>query len=177
MSNIQSGGPNHWQILYMFAETDLSLSKQHGRRLIQLTVPPIQLTGYSSFAAQFLILSSFIFHLSHQSPFTSFHSMSICLLLVCLFSITFLYICSTPPLPYPASCFSPANHLRAIIMVMPTNRSPFKWLLTSISINCFCSIRKCLSWHAKIWRVQMQKPLSAIWNFLLEWSFLSSLYI
>jgi len=27
-----------------------------------------------------------------------------------------------------------------------------------------------------IWRVQMQKPLSAIWNFLLEWSFLSSLY-
>jgi len=28
-----------------------------------------------------------------------------------------------------------------------------------------------------IWRVQMQKPLSAIWNFLLEWSFLSSLYI
>jgi len=28
-----------------------------------------------------------------------------------------------------------------------------------------------------IWRVQMQKPLSAIWNFLLEWWFLSSLYI
>jgi len=27
------------------------------------------------------------------------------------------------------------------------------------------------------WRVQMQKPLSAIWNFLLEWSFLSNLYI
>jgi len=28
-----------------------------------------------------------------------------------------------------------------------------------------------------IWRVQMQKPQSAIWNFLLKWSFLSSLYI
>jgi len=28
-----------------------------------------------------------------------------------------------------------------------------------------------------IWRVQMQKPLSAILNFLLKWSFLSSLYI
>jgi len=28
-----------------------------------------------------------------------------------------------------------------------------------------------------IWRVQMQKPLSAIWNFLLKWSFLSNLYI
>jgi len=28
-----------------------------------------------------------------------------------------------------------------------------------------------------IWRVQMQKPLNAIWNFLLKWSFLSSLYI
>jgi len=28
------------------------------------------------------------------------------------------------------------------------------------------------------YRVQMQKPLSAIWNFLLlEWSFLSSLYV
>jgi len=28
-----------------------------------------------------------------------------------------------------------------------------------------------------IWRVQMLKPLNAIWNFLLKWSFLSSLYI
>jgi len=27
------------------------------------------------------------------------------------------------------------------------------------------------------WRVQMQKPLNAIWNFLLKWPFLSSLYI
>jgi len=31
--------------------------------------------------------------------------------------------------------------------------------------------------HNYKWRVQMQKPLNAIWNFLLEWSFLSSLYI
>ncbi len=28
-----------------------------------------------------------------------------------------------------------------------------------------------------IWRVQMQKPLSAIWNFLLKWAFLSCSYI
>jgi len=27
------------------------------------------------------------------------------------------------------------------------------------------------------WRVQMQKPLNAIWNFLLKLPFLSSLYI
>jgi len=30
---------------------------------------------------------------------------------------------------------------------------------------------------SKIWRVQMQKPLSSIWNFLLKLSFLSSLCI
>ncbi len=28
-----------------------------------------------------------------------------------------------------------------------------------------------------IWRVQMQKPLSAIWNFLLKLAFLSGSYI
>jgi len=32
----------------------------------------------------------------------------------------------------------------------------------------------CCSRNVSNWRVQMQKPLSAIWNFLLEWSFLSS---
>ncbi len=28
-----------------------------------------------------------------------------------------------------------------------------------------------------MWRVQMQKPLSAIWNVLLKWAFLSGSYI
>ncbi len=28
-----------------------------------------------------------------------------------------------------------------------------------------------------IWRVQMQKPLSAVWTFLLKWAFLSGSYI
>jgi len=46
----------------------------------------------------------------------------------------------------------------------------------------FANVQVQKFWVAKIkkiyiWRVQMQKPLSAIWNFLLEWSFLWSLYI
>jgi len=35
----------------------------------------------------------------------------------------------------------------------------------------------CVCVCVYIWRVQMQKPLNAIWNFLLKWWFLSNLYI
>lgn len=68
--------PNFWQILYMYADIDLSVSPQQDRRLIQLTVPPIQLTGYLLFAAHsysLLIHPPPVSSVSFFPPFTSLH--------------------------------------------------------------------------------------------------------
>lgn len=60
----------------MYADIDLSVSPQQDRRLIQLTVPPIQLTGYSLFATHsysLLIHPPPVSSVFFFPPFTSLH--------------------------------------------------------------------------------------------------------
>ncbi len=148
-TTFSKGCPNFWHILYIYADIDLSASPQQDKKadLIKCITNPINglllfppfslhLSSTCLIGLSFPLFTSFHVHLS-TSCLSSFHHVSL-----------YVFHCSSA---CPALRFSQANHMDVFIRFLQTNRSPFKWLLTCISINCVCSIWKSLSWHAQIY--------------------------
>jgi len=69
------------------------------------------------------------------------------------------------------------NHVQEMMIAVPVLGT----ILHTAPLTTFWGVANSLQKENNFidikWRVQMQKPLSAIWNFVLEWPFLSSLCI
>jgi len=63
------------------------------------------------------------------------------------------------------------EHQNSLVDLLISLFSPLLWLMFPLVVHLELNLYFCN------WRVQMQKPLNAIWNFLLQWWFLANLYI
>jgi len=135
---------------------------------------------------------SFLHSSVRRRPRVCSHSQALRLCLSCLFHLSHVMCCARECFwrVWKSRWFGLSGQVLSPDGVLVIWRLDYSWSIESIGtfVLQWMTIGKRKSISVKyakttvlipskyVWRAQMQKPLSAIWNFLLGWLFLSSLY-